>query len=227
MFGLLCRATIHSHGECECTVYSKLRVYSELCLCAEALLTSRLPSQVLQRWKDMTDTHFVPRPLPRVANSRECGAAEQVAAPAVSHADTAATRQDTQQEQQQEKQQHQLGNGRPQRSDSISRSTDTGQTAAAQGSEGSGHNLEPTAAFLDEAPTLSFLAVPRRRKPQITVLSAEYSSESDAGFGSVDNPRQHSSGLCKYFVNTGKCPRGALCPHRHEASLQQQWLRDR
>ena len=173
----------------------------------------------------MTDVHFVPRPLPRIADSRKCGEAEQVAAPAASHAEIAATRQDTQEQQQQEKQQHQPG--RSQRSDSMSRSTDSGQTAAAQESEGSGHNREPTAACLDETLTLSFLAVPRRRKPQITVLSAEHSSKLDTGFGHVDNPRQHSGGLCKYFVNTGKCPRGALCPHRHEASLQQHWLLDR
>ena len=129
--------------------------------------------------------------------------------------------------QQEQQQQQEADTGTAAVAASRSMSTYTGQTIVVQDLYCRAEGYEPAPVSLEQALRLSHLAAPRRRRTRNAAVSTEPSSDSDSGSAHAVTPEMQSSGVCKYFVNTGKCPRGALCPHVHDASLQDQWLTDR
>ena len=174
----------------------------------------------------MTDAHFVPRPLPRMEEAAKRSAADQVeAAGCVEHADTAATCLDARHQEQQASQR--ADSGTTVAPDSGTTCICSGQTVAPPEMHSSGYVVEPASTPLRQPFSLAHLAVPRRRKTHNSVASTEHSSASDMGSASLDTSKRQSTGLCKFFVNTGKCSRGELCPHLHEAAQQQRWLKNR
>ena len=104
------------------------------------------------------------------------------------------------------------------------------------------HTASPSAAFtanqevatqgmnvgsLEQLFSLARLAAPRRCRHHDPSPGTEQCSDIGRDDDYVDDGAAHASGVCKYYVNSGRCPRGALCTHAHDASLRHRWLRDR
>ena len=179
-------------------------------------------TQLLQRWKDMSDAHFVPRPLPR-RRSLETITEDKptVAYPALAP-DLAAVslEQQQQQQQQQEEQQEQPVLRSPW---AVSTATHGTRVPASQEVAMQNANVPLPQQLFSHA----HLAARRRRSCRAASPFEEQCSDIDSIDECGDDAEAKQSGVCKYFVNSGRCPRGALCPHVHDASLRHRWLLDR
>ena len=188
-------------------------------------LPQRTHSQVLQRWKDMTDAHFVPRPLPSPADTLSHMAAEgQAPAPAAAVRGLLAGTDGNVQQQQQLQQQLQADSQTVLASYSGNSCTASDVAEPARELQERAGGPKTVCRPVMQLSSLSSCGP----TPQCnSAASSERSSDPELGAARLAPSDAQSSGVCKYFVNSGKCPRGATCPHRHDTSLRQQWVADR
>lgn len=96
--------------------------------------------------------------------------------------------------------------------------------AGAGDTPGSGPSaVAPVPAGLSLAAVPSRVGGSRRRRPAAGVVDGEQQ---------LQQLQQTLPGVCKFFVNTGSCPRGGQCPHLHPApeatlAVRKLWLTNR
>ena len=179
-----------------------------------------LSTQLLQRWKVTSEAHFVPRPLPRPKCLQTSTAPERTA-PQPAAADLPAIIIRGHEQQHQQKHQLQLERQpAPQLHRAAKTASDGTAASASQQTLTHGNNApSPEQLF-----GLACLATTQRRSAN---ESAQQYPDAHSKAECVHDADTYSIGVCKYYVNSGRCPRGALCPHAHDTSLRQRWLRDR
>ena len=174
-------------------------------------------TQVLQRWKDMSDAHFVPRPLPGKQVHRRTAQDCAAAGLPVAVLDEDAAQQPQQQQQQLKRQPVPHWHG----------VVDATSPAMAVPDKQDVASQAATVSSPEQQLTYARPAAAHQCRRHKSSPLTEQCSDPDTDPERIDNGEAVSSGVCKFYVNSGRCPRGELCPHVHDASLRQRWLRDR